>query len=168
MSSIVQKFKNFWFGPSENYDQEDFEELFETTDDIYATSGQLALQKAPSVDPIKSIKHAISGGQKVVDHPSAQASSEVLVIEPRSYDESLEIVEHLRGRKSVLMNLHHLDNAESQRVIDFLSGATFAIDGHQQKIGDQVFIFVPATVTISSESMSSKAIKEAFWMKQNG
>ncbi len=41
--SIVQKFKSFWFGPSDNYDREDFEDLFETSDEVYATNGQLAL-----------------------------------------------------------------------------------------------------------------------------
>ena len=46
MSSIVTKFKSFWFGPSDNYDREDFEDLFETSDDVYATNGQLALDKA--------------------------------------------------------------------------------------------------------------------------
>lgn len=162
--SIVQKLRSFWFGPSESYDHEDFEELFETTDDIYATNGQLALDKAP-LDTVRQAKPLISSGSKVVDHPHAQASSEVLVIEPRAFDESLEIVDHLRTRKSVLLNLHLLDNEQSQRVVDFLSGATHAIDGHQQRIGDGVFLFAPANVQISSESTSSKAIKEAFWTK---
>jgi cell division inhibitor SepF len=101
----------------------------------------------------------------VVDHPSAQPSSEVLVIEPRQFEESIEIVEHLRSRKSVLLNLHMLDNEQSQRVVDFLSGACHAIDGHQQRIGDGVFLFAPASVVISSESSSSKAVKDAFWNK---
>ncbi len=165
MSNIVQKFKSFWFGPSDNYDQEDFEDLFETSDDIYATNGHLALDKAP-VEPARSIRSASSIGSKVVDHPSAMAnSSEVMVIEPRTFEESLEIVEHLRGRKSVLLNLHLLDNEGSQRIVDFLSGATHAIDGHQQRIGDGVFLFAPATVVISAESTSSKAIKDVFWTK---
>lgn len=166
MSSIVTKFKSFWFGPSDNYEREDFEDLFETSDDVYATNGQLALDKAP-VDPVKSTRASIGMGlgNKVVDHPSAQASSEVLVIEPRQFEESIEIVEHLRSRKSVLLNLHMLDNEQSQRVVDFLSGACHAIDGHQQRIGDGVFLFAPASVVISSESTSSKAIKDAFWNK---
>jgi cell division inhibitor SepF len=91
--------------------------------------------------------------------------SEVLVIEPRQFEESVDIVEHLRGRKSVLLNLHMLDNEQSQRVVDFLSGACWAIDGHQQRIGDGVFLFAPASVTINSESTQSKQIKEAFWTK---
>jgi cell division inhibitor SepF len=163
--SIVQKFKSFWFGPSDNYDQEDFEDLFETSDDVYATNGQLALDRSPA-ETLRSLRStAVTPGSKVVDHPSAQPSSEVLVIEPRAFEESLEIVEHLRARKSVLLNLHLLDNEQSQRVVDFLSGATHAIDGHQQRIGEGVFLFAPANVLISSESSSSKAIKEAFWTK---
>lgn len=163
--SIVQKFKSFWFGPSDNYDREDFEDLFETSDDVYATNGQLALDKSHSdlLKPGRTLQ--TNTGSKVVDHPSAQPASEVLVIEPRAFEESLEIVEHLRSRKSVLLNLHMLDNEASQRVVDFLSGACHAIDGHQQKIGDGVFLFAPATVVISSESTSSKAIKDAFWNK---
>ena len=46
--SIVQKFKSFWFGPADNYEREDFEDLFETSDDVYATNGQLAL------DPVQA------------------------------------------------------------------------------------------------------------------
>jgi len=166
--SIVAKFKNFWFGPSDNYEREDFEDLFETTDDVYATNGQLALDRAPA-DPVKPVMRAPSvsmhSNNKVVEHPSAAAASEVLVIEPRQFEESVDIVEHLRGRKSVLLNLHMLDNEQSQRIVDFLSGACHAIDGHQQRIGDGVFLFAPASVVISSESASSKAVKDAFWNK---
>ncbi len=161
--SLVQKFKSFWFGPSDNYEREDFEDLFETSDEVYATNGQLALDKAPL--DLSKVTRQTNTDNKVVGHPSAQPASEVLVIEPRAFEESLEIVEHLRTRKSVLLNLHMLDNEASQRVVDFLSGACHAIDGHQQKIGDGVFLFAPATVTISSESTSSKAIKDAFWNK---
>ena len=169
--SIVQKFKSFWFGPADNYEREDFEDLFETSDDVYATNSQLALDAAPaeSVMPVRqpqvSMGPSISGGAKVLEHPNAQPMSEVLVIEPRQFEESVDIVEHLRGRKSVLLNLHMLDNEQSQRIVDFLSGACWAIDGHQQRIGDGVFLFAPASVTISSESTSSKAIKDAFWNK---
>ncbi|MBS1990259.1 MAG: cell division protein SepF [Cyanobacteria bacterium SZAS LIN-3] len=167
--SIVQKFKSFWFGPADNYEREDFEDLFETSDDVYATNGQLALDpvQAEPVMKLQRPQASISNhtGAKVLEHPNAQPMSEVLVIEPRQFEESVDIVEHLRGRKSVLLNLHMLDNEQSQRVVDFLSGACWAIDGHQQRIGDGVFLFAPASVTINSESTASKQIKEAFWTK---
>lgn len=162
--SLVQKFKSFWFGPSDNYDSEDFEDLFETSDDIYATNGQLALDPTPAA-PVRAPRVTHQSGTKVVEHPNAQPISEVMVIEPRTFQESLDIVEQLRTRKSILLNLHLLDNDQSQRVVDFLSGATHAIDGHQQRIGDGVFLFAPSSVTINAESTSSKAIKDVFWTK---
>lgn len=166
--SIVQKFKSFWFGPADNYEREDFEDLFETSDDVYATNGQLALEPV-AVEPMKNVRHQATIGTghsaKVLEHPNAQPVSEVLVIEPRQFEESVDIVEHLRARKSVLLNLHMLDNEQSQRVVDFLSGACWAIDGHQQRIGDGVFLFAPASVTINAETPSSKMVKETFWSK---
>ena len=163
--SLVQKIKNFWFGPAESYESQDFEDLFESTDEVYATNNPAIYEKPVSeVKPSRLMNPG--SNSKVVDHPSAQgAASEVLVIEPRSFEEAVEIVEHLRGRKSVLINLHMLDNEQSQRVVDFLSGACHAIDGHQQRIGDGVFLFAPASVVITSESNSTRAIKDVFWNK---
>ncbi len=163
--SLVQKFKSFWFGPADNYDQEDFEDLFETSDEIYQTSGQLALDKVSVPEPSRTAKILPTTSNKVVEHPSALPNSEVMVIEPRTFNEAMDIVESLRGRKSVLLNLHLLDNETSQRIVDFLSGATHAIDGHQQRIGDGVFLFAPSTVVISAESNSAKAIRDVFWNK---
>jgi cell division inhibitor SepF len=99
---------------------------------------------------------------RVVDHPTSQ-KAQVVVIEPRAFEEALEIIEHLRTKKSVILNLHLLDTAQSQRVVDFLSGATHAIDGNQQRIGDGVFIFTPNNVSIRSEAEKNMAIEDAYW-----
>jgi cell division inhibitor SepF len=99
---------------------------------------------------------------KVIDHPNA-STSQVVVLEPRAFEESLEIIEHLRNKKSVILNLHLLDTMQSQRVVDFLSGATHAVDGHQQRIGDGVFIFTPSNVMITSDAEKGLALSDAFW-----
>ena len=99
---------------------------------------------------------------RVVDHPNTQ-KAQVVVIEPRAFEEALEIIEHLRMKKSVILNLHMLDTAQSQRVVDFLSGATHAIDGNQQRIGDGVFIFTPNNVSIRTEAEKNMAIEDAYW-----
>jgi len=86
-----------------------------------------------------------------------------MVIEPRTFEESLEVVNNLRSRKSLILNLHLLDAEQSQRVVDFVSGATHAIDGHQQKVGDGVFVFTPNTVNISVETEKTRISRDAFW-----
>ena len=71
--SIVQKFKSFWFGPADNYEREDFEDLFETSDDVYATNGQLALDPV-AAEPVKparapQMQLGPTSGAKILDHP---------------------------------------------------------------------------------------------------
>lgn len=115
-------------------------------------------QEAELIDEPKKNRKPL----RVVDHPTSQ-KTQVVVIEPRAFEEALEIIEHLRTKKSVILNLHLLDTAQSQRVVDFLSGATHAIDGNQQRIGDGVFIFTPNNVSIRSEAEKSMAIEDAYW-----
>lgn len=99
---------------------------------------------------------------KVVSHPNFRGY-EVMVCEPRSYEDSIAIVKHLKDRKTVVLNLHLLDKEQALRIVDFLCGATHALSGSQQKIGDSVFIFTPVNVALSAESQKSKFIRDALW-----
>lgn len=147
MSGLVTKLKNWVTG--DPYAEDD---LF-MEDEDYAYQGQVEEQ------PVLAKK--TKGNLRVVQ--PHQDVAQVVVIEPRAFEEALEIVEHLRMRKAVILNLHMLDTAQSQRVVDFLSGATHAIDGSQQRIGDGVFIFAPNTVAISSEDHKVAEVPEAYW-----
>ena len=109
-------------------------------------------------NPIRNRKNNL----KVLSHPSA-SSYEVMVIEPKSFEDSLEVVNNLRTRKSLILNLHLLDAEQSQRVVDFISGATHAIDGHQQKVGEGVFVFTPNNINIAVETEKTRVIRDAFW-----
>lgn len=155
--SILENFKKAWYGyhGTDVYDSADFEELWKTEE-------QEPQNSSPFLNPY-SIKKTNKETIKVIEHPSLTTQSEVIVIEPRSFDEALEIVEELRCRRSVVLNLQYLDAEQSQRVVDFLSGATHAIDGHQQRVGQGVFIFAPNNFTINSESQEARALKDAFW-----
>ena len=98
--------------------------------------------------------------------PQAKAGAhEVVVIEPKAYNESITIVEALKERKTVILNLQLLDREQSQRIVDFLCGCTHALDGSQRKIGENVFIFTPSNINISQEFMNSKLSTDAMWTK---
>ena len=70
--------------------------------------------------------------------------------EPKVYEDSLNISTHLRGGSPVIISLKHLDPAEGTRLIDFVCGAAYAIDGHMMKIGDAIFLFTPASIAITA------------------
>lgn len=98
--------------------------------------------------------------------PQAKAGAyEVVVIEPKAYNESITIVEALKERKTVILNLQLLDREQSQRIVDFLCGCTHALDGSQRKIGENVFIFTPSNINISQEIVNSKLSTDAMWTK---
>ncbi|MBI2995490.1 MAG: cell division protein SepF [Candidatus Melainabacteria bacterium] len=160
--SILEFIKGIWYRDMKEvdvYNPQDFDELWKT-------------EEQDSISPSHSTSHISNltsnnfqsrGNIKVIDHPSLTPQSEVVVIEPRSFDEALDIVEELRCRRSVVLNLQYLDTEQSQRVVDFLSGATHALDGHQQRVGQGVFIFAPNNFTLSTESNEARALKDAFW-----
>lgn len=77
-------------------------------------------------------------------------NAEVVVIEPHSFDEMPQVIQTLKERKSVVLNLNVMDPEEAQRAVDFVAGGTFAIDGHQERIGESIFLFTPNCVKVST------------------
>ena len=89
---------------------------------------------------------------------------EVRIIEPRSFGDTTQIVKQLLDQKTVVLNLHLLDKEQSQRTIDFVCGAAFALGGSPQKVGDTVFVFTPNSVQLSVEAKETNAFNtESLW-----
>ena len=86
-----------------------------------------------------------------------------MVCEPASYEDAMSLVKHLKDRKTVILKLDMLDRENALRIVDFLCGATHALGGSQQKIGDSVFIFTPINVSLSADSQKSKFLRDALW-----
>ena len=164
LERIKEEIKKTWYGHHEAdiYDSHDFEELWKMEEQEPLTPSH-HLSHSMKSSHLKSNKESNKENTNVIEHPSLTPQSEVIVIEPRSFDEALEIVEELRCRRSVVLNLQYLDTEQSQRVVDFLSGATHALDGHQQRVGQGVFIFAPNNFTLNTESQEARALKDAFW-----
>ncbi|MCU0640777.1 MAG: cell division protein SepF [Candidatus Margulisbacteria bacterium] len=81
---------------------------------------------------------------------AAEAGASIVIYEPKIYEDSLNISTNLRGGSPVIVNLKHLDPSEGTRLIDFVCGTAYAIDGHMLKIGDTIFLFTPCTIAIHS------------------
>ncbi|WP_107667814.1 cell division protein SepF [Cyanothece sp. BG0011] len=88
----------------------------------------------------------------VVPMPGINNIAEVVVVEPHSFDEMPQVIQTLRERKSVVLNLNVMEPEEAQRAVDFVAGGTYAIDGHQERIGESIFLFTPNCVKVSNLS----------------
>jgi cell division inhibitor SepF len=93
------------------------------------------------------------GKPKVVPISDGRAGRKVgvSVFHPRQYEEVTDIADNLRARLLVVVNLVGADRALSQRVIDFLSGVVYTLDGKMQRLSEGIFLFVPSNVQINSK-----------------
>ncbi len=71
--------------------------------------------------------------------------------QPRSLEDATRIAEDLRERKPVIVNLEQTEEDVARRVIDFISGVTYALNGFYEKVGERIFLFTPSNVVISDE-----------------
>lgn len=81
----------------------------------------------------------------------ANKSSQMIVFEPRSYSESQGIADHLKSGRGCIINLHRVSKDQAKRIIDFLSGVVYAIEGEVQKIGQSVFLCTPNNFGVYGE-----------------
>ena len=139
----------------------DFDELdYETSDDFenfnranQEGNGEMATISKPN--PFDG-----RGGfapSNVIGMPGISTNdSEVSLMEPRSFDEMPRVIQCLRERKTVILNLTMMEPDQAQRAVDFVAGGTFAIDGHQERVGESIFLFAPSCVNVTS-SFSEEA-----------
>ncbi|MGL4523124.1 MAG: cell division protein SepF [Bacilli bacterium] len=136
---MVKKFKEFLFSSDEGTNP------YGTYDEEYGTSTAHSLSDEEEVStnkqPVKLTAIEGRGGSSV--------ANSVLIMEPRSFSESKDITDHLKQRKGVIINLQRLPKDQAKSVIDFLSGAIYALDGQIQKIGPQTFILAPHSLDLS-------------------
>ena len=97
--------------------------------------------------------------EKVVPMGNRAASSafKLMVIEPEGFEECPKLVDSLKSRKPVIINLERLETEVARKIFDFLSGATYALNGNVQKVANNIFIFAPENVDIAGGQQPEKA-----------
>ena len=88
------------------------------------------------------------------------ANANIVLFEPRTFDEAEEIGYHLKAKKACAVNLHRMPSDYRQRIIDFLSGVIYGVDGTIRKIGENVILCAPKTMPVGGEITLSKSEEE--------
>jgi len=81
--------------------------------------------------------------------PGASIKQEIVVFQPDTFNEAQQVAEHIKARKTVIINMKRTDKELGKRIIDFLSGINYAVDGNVQKIADNIFLFAPAHIEVT-------------------
>ncbi len=85
-----------------------------------------------------------------------QRQVRVVVVEPRTFDEVKGIADNLKNRRPVIINLEQADSDLAKRVVDFVSGATYALNGGFQKVGSGIFVVVPNNMDITGDLIDNE------------
>ena len=88
-------------------------------------------------------------GKIVNIHTTTQLK--VVVVQPESFEDSKEIADHLKTKKPIVVNLEKIDQEVAKKIINFLSGAVYALDGNIQKISGAIFLIVPYNMGIMGD-----------------
>ncbi len=105
---------------------------------------------------------------KVIPMNTAVSSSKMVITQPTCYDDVQEIGEYLKEKKSIIINLENVGKEDARRILDFLSGAAFMIEGSIQKVSNLIYLMAPRNVEIQNdvERNQYKQQKSSFsWLK---
>jgi len=128
---VMNKFMNF-LGLQEEEEIVERERIVETPEEPETNPYELrSKNKANNVVSIHSQKNA-----------------RVVLSEPRTYDETQDIADHLRSRRAVVVNLQRVRGDQAVRIVDFLSGTVYALNGSISKLGPNIFLCTPDSVDI--------------------
>lgn len=105
-------------------------------------------------------------GRKRAPVVSIHTSPEVkiMVVYPDSFDDAEKLSGYLKSRKPVVVNFASISRDVAQRILDFLSGTVYALNGSMQKISQEAFLFVPDNITVCADS-SGNDLKQQFLKK---
>jgi cell division inhibitor SepF len=107
---------------------------------------------------------------KVVNMPQSQSQAIKMVIsQPTNFEQSDEICSFLKEKKSVIVNLEYVNKDVARRIVDFISGGVYALDGYIQKVSNSIFLVAPSNYEITNE-MAREEMKNKLsvsWLKNN-
>jgi len=90
------------------------------------------------------------------------SKQEVVLFRPTSFNDTSKAADDLRNRKAVLLNLENVDKAMSRRVVDFLSGCVYAVDGSVKKVAQSAYIFCPHNMDVVGDLEALQAEVESY------
>ena len=94
---------------------------------------------------------ATSPSVKISTPESAGANARVHIVSPARFADAVEIANRLMSNQPVIVNMQTADRDLQRRMIDFCSGATYALSGGMERVADEVFLLTPSNVKVSDE-----------------
>lgn len=142
---IVSKFIDKMMDIMKLNDYDEYEdEAYEEEEEDTSTSS------SPDVKHLKNYASKRGNSTKIVNF-QANVQMEVVVLQPETYDEAQDICDHIKSKKPVIINLDKMDRAIAQRIMDFISGSCYTLNGNLQRVTNNIFLIAPENVDIAGD-----------------
>ena len=114
--------------------------------------------------PSSNLSGSGFSGQVLNMNSSASVSNkqEVVLFRPNTFNDTSKAADDLRSRKAVIVNMENVDKAMARRVVDFLSGCVYALDGDVKKIAQSAYLFCPHNMDIVGDLETIQAEVESY------
>lgn len=140
-----EKFSSFFM-----FDEEDYEVKESSSPSLVAGANQAKESHTSYNNQNKS------GGLSLVSSRQQTGNkTRIRVVQPRMYSEVKEIADIVLSKQSVILNFKRMENDQAKKVIDFLMGTVYAIDGDLQRIGDSIFLCTPNGIEIDMDDLGT-------------
>lgn len=147
--AFFDKVKNL-VGIEDVEDDDDEEEVVEVKPEKKEPVFVKPITPAPAPTPIVKEAPKEAPARTLGRGTTASDIMKMIVVEPQGFDECPRLVDSLKAKKPVVINLENLETDVARKIFDFLSGATYALNGNVQKIANNIFVFAPSNVDVTS------------------
>lgn len=163
---IIERIREYglrkgYYDPNDSYDEDEYEDVVDEEDDEYDDkhyrTQKLQRTVKRELEPIQS-----SSRPRFVSASSASPTSKVVNIHnnfqmqvvisyPETIDEASTVCEYIKSGKTVVVNLENVKHETAQRIVDFLGGVSYALDGDIQYVSNKIFVLAPNNVDITGQ-----------------
>ncbi len=148
---FMDAFKNFMTSPESDYVYEEEDNGGkEETGRSSAEAEESAPRRPFGRDRFGTASNSEAPASNVIGMASAIGITQIYMMEPRHFDEMSDAVRALHERRTVIMNMTLMEPDQAQRSVDFVAGATHALGGDLERLGDSIFIFAPSNVQLTT------------------
>ena len=135
---------------------EDYNEYDDTYYDEFDNGEEAADAQQNTVDPMAGMNNVSSMGGISL----SGTALELKVVKPQNFESVAQIADHLLNKRTVVLNLENTNKETARRLIDFLSGVAYSIDGALTKIATNAYVITPSNVDVGDAQLKDKKVRQ--------
>ena len=158
MAKFVDKIKDFIAGPYDDEYEDDYDEYEEDEIEEYRPHTRERREVSQRESRESSVDYSAARSSRrsqtqpqVVDFKSTQNTQQVVIMKPECYEDAQGICDNIKAKRPVVVNLERVEYPVAQRIMDFLSGTCYSLDGSIQRVSSNIFIAAPDSIEVTGD-----------------